>query len=110
MKELSEMNDDEIVAWIRSANAQLEALHNKRKEMLAARVEEIDALCEQLGIQPHTLFPNPSLNMPPVKPKYRSKDGNEWSGKGRKPSWLKQALEGLTEEQQQELLEKLETN
>jgi DNA-binding protein H-NS len=69
---------------------QREAINRQIRDLEQKILEEIQAKAASLG---YAVVRN---GMPPAertKPKYSDGNGNTWSGKGRKPLWLQQALE-----------------
>jgi DNA-binding protein H-NS len=76
---------------------ELRTLHREVGALIAQRRHEaLEKLKEQiavLGFTPADLAPNRS-GRSNGKPKYGDGNGNYWSGKGRKPVWLQEKLEG----------------
>jgi DNA-binding protein H-NS len=97
---------DELEKLIRQAEA---ALDKKRKAELKNAQSVLEKMAKELGVDPSALL-KPADKKPgrkkgaakkkastrkPVKPKYRdpSNAKNTWSGRGKRPIWLQQALE-----------------
>lgn len=102
---LEEMSAEELKALMASAEVKF---HEKQGEALAALKAEIEEKAAALGTSVAELFglqspPAPALRRSPSHPagrkprkdagtplpaKYRTPEGNEWTGRGRKPNWL----------------------
>ena len=71
-----------------------DALKNARQQVAdleRAMFDDIQAKAALLGyelMKNGTIPPNPV----PKKVKYRGPNGEEWSGRGKRPAWLKEAL------------------
>lgn len=101
----------EIAEMIRVGQEKLEAFRQESKDRLASLVNNVKRYCEEMCIEPHTLFQKPAKVRKPSVVMYRgSDDGQSWSGKGRKPGWLALKLFGKTEDEQAEILESLRVN
>jgi DNA-binding protein H-NS len=96
----SEFTDDEITRFI----IELEAERKKRdEEKRRALRQQIENMVKEHGISLAELFPQAGKNRSPRKEarkrgeqtmKYRNPDqpSQTWTGSGRKPSWLVEAL------------------
>ncbi|WP_424140028.1 H-NS family nucleoid-associated regulatory protein [Roseomonas chloroacetimidivorans] len=78
-----------------------QALESKKGEAKAALIEEMKAKAAQLGLdlgdlisaQPRTNVRKPRSDAGKgVAAKYRSPEGATWSGRGRMPKWLTEAI------------------
>jgi DNA-binding protein H-NS len=106
--ELENKSAAEIVAMIKAGQDRLESIRKESQEQLDSLVNNIKRCCDEMGIEPHTLFPKPAKVRETAKNMYRGSDaGQEWSGKGRKPGWLVLKLFGKSEVEQAEILESL---
>ncbi len=65
-----------------------EDINVRIRELERAAVAELEARAKQFGFS--LLKANGAP--PPSKPKYRGPQGEEWSGKGKRPGWIMQAL------------------
>ncbi len=65
-----------------------EDINVRIRELERAAVAELEARAKQFGFS--LLKGNGAP--PPSKPKYRGPNGEEWSGKGKRPGWIMQAL------------------
>ena len=65
---------------------------SKLEEAKAALLEEVKGKASELGLSLNDVFParRPRKNKPSVSVKYRSPDGETWSGRGHAPLWLRQ--------------------
>ena len=65
---------------------------SKIVEAKAAVLEEMKGKLSALGLSLNDVVPTrrPRKNKPPVSVKYRSPDGETWSGRGHAPLWLRQ--------------------
>jgi len=75
---------------------------NKLEDAKAAVLEEMQGKLNELGLTLKDVFPQQkarkSKTAPPVK--YRSPDGETWSGRGHAPLWLRQLeLQGHSREE-----------
>jgi DNA-binding protein H-NS len=75
---------------------ELQSLRDKMAEVEKQVIEDITAKATLLGFVLVKLDtsapPAPSKTKEPKKPKYADANGNTWSGKGKKPKWLTDAL------------------
>jgi DNA-binding protein H-NS len=75
----------------------------KLAEAKAAVVEEMKSKLEELGLSLNDVLPTKRTtrkSKPPVSVKYRSPDGETWSGRGHAPLWLRQLeLQGHNREE-----------
>ncbi len=89
---------------VQELTALIEAAQNKRTEKIAeaktALLREFEEKAAQLGLTLDAVFPAPHASpirkpsksgAAPVPAKYRSPNGEEWSGRGRTPKWLQAA-------------------
>jgi DNA-binding protein H-NS len=65
-----------------------EDINVRIRELERAAVAELEARAKQFGFSLLKVNGAP----PPSKPKYRGPQGEEWSGKGKRPGWIMQAL------------------
>ena len=75
---------------------------SKIVEAKAAVLEEMKGKLSALGLSLNDVVPTrrPRKNKPPVSVKYRSPDGETWSGRGHAPLWLRQLeLQGHNREE-----------
>ena len=66
---------------------------NKLVEAKAAVLEEMKGKLSALGLSLNDVVPSsrrPRKSKPPVSVKYRSPDGETWSGRGHAPLWMRQ--------------------
>jgi DNA-binding protein H-NS len=65
---------------------------NKVVEAKAAVLEEMKGKLSALGLSLNDVVPSrrPRKSKPPVSVKYRSPDGETWSGRGHAPLWMRQ--------------------
>jgi DNA-binding protein H-NS len=65
---------------------------SKLAEAKAAVLEEMKGKLSALGLSLNDVVPSrrPRKSKPPVSVKYRSPDGETWSGRGHAPLWLRQ--------------------
>jgi DNA-binding protein H-NS len=65
---------------------------SKLAEAKAAVLEEMKGKLSALGLTLNDVVPSrrPRKSKPPVSVKYRSPDGETWSGRGHAPLWLRQ--------------------
>jgi DNA-binding protein H-NS len=65
---------------------------SKLVEAKAALLEEMKGKASELGLSLNDVFPTrrQRKNKPSVSVKYRSPDGETWSGRGHAPLWLRQ--------------------
>lgn len=98
----------EIMELIKAGQEKLEAFRHESKARLDSLVNNVKRYCDEMGVEPHTLFPKPAKVRETAKVMYRgSDDGQAWSGKGRKPAWLALKLFEKSEDEQAEILESL---
>jgi len=93
--DLDSMTVAELTALIAAAEERRTAKMDEAKEAFFA---EFRSRAAELGISLNELGAVPSTALTPRKPrkdagttpppKYRSPDGREWSGRGRKPRWV----------------------
>jgi DNA-binding protein H-NS len=75
---------------------------SKLTEAKAAVLEEMKGKLSALGLSLNDVVPTqrPRKNKPSVRVKYRSPDGETWSGRGHAPLWLRQLeLQGHNREE-----------
>ncbi len=65
-----------------------EDINVRIRELERAAVAELEARAKQFGFS----LLKGNGTPPPSKPKYRGPNGEEWSGKGKRPGWIMQAL------------------
>jgi DNA-binding protein H-NS len=83
------------MAKVSLARMNVEALMNLRKqvdERLAELRTELEKQLEALIGQPKRKARSSALRGRKVPPKYRSRSGETWAGRGAKPRWLVAAL------------------
>lgn len=100
----------EIAEIIKAGQEKLEAFRAESKQRLDSLVNNVNRYCEEMGIEPHSLFPRPAKPRKPAKALYRGPDGQEWSGKGRKPGWLMLKVFGKSESEAAEIMESFRVN
>ena len=83
------MSYKETLAQIEVLKQQAEA---KRREEMAGALAEIRAKMAEYGITVHDLQPL-RKTLVKVAPKYRDAQGNTWTGRGKMPRWMAEALE-----------------
>ncbi|WP_458096171.1 H-NS histone family protein [Roseomonas sp. WA12] len=94
---LDKLTVPELTQLIEEAKA---ALNNKRGEARSQLVEEMTAKARQLGLDLSDLITSARTNVrksrsdkgAPVAAKYRNETGETWSGRGRMPKWLSEAV------------------
>lgn len=69
-----------------------EVIEQKKKEERYKTIKEIQAKMTEYGIDMSDLEAKAKKPKGEYVAKYR-KDGNEWSGKGKRPRWFKEAAE-----------------
>jgi DNA-binding protein H-NS len=64
----------------------------KLEDAKAALLEEVKGKASELGLSLNDVFPTQRQrkNKPVLRVKYRSPDGETWSGRGHAPLWLRQ--------------------
>jgi DNA-binding protein H-NS len=75
---------------------------SKLEEAKTAVLEEMKEKLSELGLSLNDIVParRPRKNKSPVRFKYRSPDGETWSGRGHAPLWLRQLeLQGRKREE-----------
>lgn len=79
------------VAELRSIQARLpHAIKAKEREALAEVKAKMSAMAEKQGLTLAEIIGNGgSKRRAAIAAKYRSPDGQTWSGRGRRPLWLK---------------------
>jgi DNA-binding protein H-NS len=100
IKELCETLTPQELHTIRDLPEQMR--QRKLAEAKAALLEEMRGKASELGLSLNDVFPTrrarKSKTAPPVK--YRSPDGETWSGRGHAPLWLRQLeLQGHNREE-----------
>jgi DNA-binding protein H-NS len=88
----TKLSVDELKAVITNAEAEL----NRRKQTLRQEaVEKIKAIAEEAGLNLADVAKGARKSRSPVPAKYRNPDNVEqtWSGRGKKPRWLVEALD-----------------
>jgi DNA-binding protein H-NS len=77
--------------------------HSKLAEAKAAVLEEMKGKLSALGLSLNDVVPvrkTSRKSKPPVSVKYRSPDGETWSGRGHAPLWMRQLeLQGHSREE-----------
>ena len=89
--ELDRMSLDELKKLKKNVEKAIESYEERRKAEVAA---ELDALARERGYTLADLSTAPRKRKKPVPPKYRHPENPEitWSGRGRKPKWIVEAL------------------
>lgn len=82
---------------ISQAQALMEQAENKRKQELASVISEIKSKMTEFGITLEDLGAKGGVRMrgkakSPVEAKYKGPEGQLWTGRGRRPEWVNQAL------------------
>jgi DNA-binding protein H-NS len=100
IKELCETLTPQELHTIRDLPEQTR--QRKLEDAKAALLEEVRGKASELGLTLNDIFPTrrtrKSKTAPPVK--YRSPDGETWSGRGHAPLWLRQLeLQGHSREE-----------
>ena len=72
---------------LKSARQQI---NQRIQELERSALQELEQRAAQFGF---TLLKNGYTPAPAKRVKYRGPNGEEWSGKGKRPTWLKQAIE-----------------
>lgn len=85
LKELYELQKHIVLEIPRRAAAEKQRLLEELKQMAAERGFNLGEL---LGGENKTASKGKGGPRGPAVVKYRSKDGNEWTGRGRKPQWV----------------------
>lgn len=98
---VDEMSLEDVTEVIRRATARRETLLESATKKLIA---EFRAKAERIGIDPEVVVgggtKGPVQRRGKVAPKYRGPGGEEWSGRGKPPTWLaKLEREGRSREQ-----------
>ena len=82
---------------LRSIQEQIRALQEQERELLKTeRKNVIKSIREQMecyGIELKELEVAATTSKRTIQPKYRSPEGQEWSGRGIAPKWAKEAKE-----------------
>ena len=81
----------ELIAQAEELRKQAEEL---RKKEIVEVVRDIKAKMDQYGITTEDLasFGKKTVSKKPVGVKYRGPNGEEWSGRGRAPAWIVEAV------------------
>lgn len=92
---LSEMTYPELAEHQKEVDA---AMRNLEKSRKADAKKAVKATAKEHGFTVEDLFDMPNKakgSAPKAPPKYRNPDNHAetWTGKGRKPQWIKDALE-----------------
>jgi DNA-binding protein H-NS len=82
------MHSKEILARAQELMRQAE---EARRREIAEVVESIRATMREYGITVDDIQPKKAKSVVPAK--YRDSSGNTWSGRGKRPRWLVDALE-----------------
>lgn len=102
--DLASYSFDELLGLKKEIDNEVEARKAKEIEVLRAKVAES---AQTLGVSVHELFGLPAQNGKPMTrhargkqpAKYRGPGGEEWSGRGPSPRWMKPLLvKGKTKE------------
>ena len=90
IKELCETLTPQELHTIRDLPEQMR--QRKLADAKAALLEEMRGKASELGLTLNDVFPTrrQRKNKPSVSVKYRSPDGETWSGRGHAPLWLRQ--------------------
>ena len=92
--ELDGMSVKELSQFVAEAQQKIEA---KKEEELASLRSEVTQLIEDRGYTVEEIFPNGGIpkKKNKVAPVYRDPENleNTWTGRGRKPKWLAEAIE-----------------
>ena len=86
---LATLNPQELLTIRDLAEKQRQS---KLAEAKAALLEEVRGKASELGLSLNDVFPTrrSRKSKPAVQAKYRSPDGETWSGRGHAPLWLRQ--------------------
>lgn len=89
--DLDRMSLDELKKLKKDVEKAIDSFEERRKAEVAA---ELDALARERGYTLADLSTAPRRRKKPVPPKYRHPENSEitWSGRGRKPKWVVEAL------------------
>lgn len=92
MKQLDEMTKDELDALIKDAQ---KAKTERDKQAREEAKDQINSILKETGFKLEDLFPRyagPKTETTPGDIAYRDPNNpsNTWTGKGRKPRWLKE--------------------
>lgn len=89
--DLDRMSLDELKKLKKDVEKAINSYEDRRKAEVAA---ELDALAREKGYTLADLSSAPRKRKRPVPPKYRHPENPEitWSGRGRKPKWIVEAL------------------
>lgn len=95
--DLSICSIPELVALRAQIDAELPARRQAgiaaARQELAARAAELGVSLEELAAKPSKQSkPSAAKSANPVAPKYRDASGNTWTGRGKQPVWLREAL------------------
>jgi DNA-binding protein H-NS len=89
----------QLTQEIEALKAQAEAVRQKEKAGVAARIREAIAIygmtAEELGLAGRSSassVASPTAAMPTATARFRDDEGHSWSGRGPKPGWLKAGL------------------
>ena len=92
--DIESLNSKQLAELIEAASGKLAA--KKEQEKVAVKAE-LEALAKERGFTIEELFGTGKTKAPraKVEPKYRdpNEPQNTWTGRGRKPKWLAEALE-----------------
>lgn len=88
-------SEAELDELIRAAEAEKASAKERALSEFTAKVEELKTLAESLGIKKVASYFAPPKEAKPEK-LYRNpaNESETWSGKGKKPAWMKALLEG----------------
>ncbi|WP_458098113.1 H-NS histone family protein [Roseomonas sp. WA12] len=95
---LDKLSVPELIQLIEEAKV---ALGNKRGQARAQLVEEMTEKARQLGLDLSDLITSPGTNVRKhradkggvIAAKFRNEQGETWSGRGRMPKWLTDAVQ-----------------
>ena len=91
--DLNSMSRDELGELSRAIDKRMVELDQERRRQA---LDEMTAIAKKHGLSLNDLLPaGKGTKRPAAAPKYRHRENPEitWSGRGRRPSWVNEALE-----------------
>jgi DNA-binding protein H-NS len=90
---------DDLAAMIRQRQDLDRAIQDRQKAMRSSVVMEVRRLVSEHSLTQDDVFPSGGKRRGPasggtIAPKYRDAQGNQWTGRGMTPKWVKAALAG----------------
>ena len=85
------MFDEMNYHQLKIARDQIDALMQERRQ---AALKDFMATAEAMSIDFQGIFAGMNMGVPA---KYKDGNGNSWSGRGRKPAWVREAEESGTD-------------